>query len=101
MRVFDRCDGELGECTGERRWRSAKVKASSATRTAASAMAEGIKCDAIADLEICDARADFDDFAGGFVTENHREPRDHPLRAEFPIDDMQIGAAYAARADAN
>jgi len=64
-------------------------------------MAERIERDAIADFEIGDARADLDDFACGFVTENHRESRDHPLGAEFPIDDMQIGAAYAARADAN
>jgi hypothetical protein len=64
-------------------------------------MAERIERDAIADFEIRDSCADFNDFARGFMTENHREPRDHPLRAEFPIDDMQIGAAYAARADAN
>ena len=64
-------------------------------------MAEGIERDSIADLEIGDARADLDDFAGGFVSENHRQARDHPLGAEFPIDDVQVGAAYAARADAN
>jgi hypothetical protein len=64
-------------------------------------MAERIERDAIADFEICNACADLDDFAGGFVAENQRESRDHPLSAEFPIDDMQIGAAYAARADAN
>ena len=64
-------------------------------------MAERIERDAIADLEIGDACADLDDFAGGFVAENHRESRDHPFSAEFPIDDVQIGAAYAACADAN
>jgi hypothetical protein len=63
-------------------------------------MAERIERDAIANFEICDARADLDDFACGFVAENHGEPRDHPLGAEFPIDYMQIGAAYAARPDA-
>ena len=64
-------------------------------------MAERIERDAITDFEICDARADLDDFACGFVAENDGQPRDHPLGAKFPIDDMQIGAAYAARADAN
>ena len=64
-------------------------------------MAERIERDAIADFEIRDACADFDDFAGRFVAENHRESRDHPLSTEFPIDDMQIGPAYAARANAN
>ncbi len=64
-------------------------------------MAERIERDPIADLEIRDACADLDDFACGFVAENHGKLRDHPLGAEFPIDDMQIGAAYAARADAN
>ena len=64
-------------------------------------MAERIERDSIADFEIRDARADLDDFAGGLVSENHREARDHALGAEFPIDDVQVGAAYAARADAN
>ena len=64
-------------------------------------MAEGIERDSIADFEICDARADLDDFAGRFVTENDSEARDHPLGAEFPIYYVQVGAAYAARADAN
>ena len=77
------------------------MKAAGATRTASSAMAERIERDAIADLEIGDACADLDDFACGFVAENHGESRDHPLGAELPIDDMQVGAAYAARTDAN
>jgi hypothetical protein len=77
------------------------MQAAGAARTALPTMPEGIERDSIADLEICDARANLDDFAGGFVSENHREPRDHALGAEFPIDDMQVGAAYAARADAN
>ena len=101
MRVSDRCDSKFGERARECRWRRAKVEASSATRTASSAMAERIERDAIADLEIRDACSDLDNFTCGFVAENHGEPRDHPLGAEFPINDMQIGAAYAARADAN
>ena len=64
-------------------------------------MTERIERDAIADFEIRDARADLDDFACGLVSENYREARDHALGAEFPIDDVQVGAAYAARADAN
>jgi hypothetical protein len=64
-------------------------------------MAERIERDAIADFEIRDACSYLDDFACGFVAENHRESRDHPLSTEFPIDDMQVGAAYAACADAN
>ena len=64
-------------------------------------MAEWIERDAIPDLEVGNSGADLDDFACGFVAENHGESRDHSLSAEFPIDDMQIGAAYAAGADAN
>jgi hypothetical protein len=64
-------------------------------------MAERIERDSIADFEIGDARTDLDHFAGGLVSENHWEARDHPLGAEFPIDDVQVGAAYAARPDAN
>ena len=101
MRVSDRCDGELGERARESRWRRTKVKASGAARTALSAMAEWIERDAIPDLEVGNSGADLDDFACGFVAENHGESRDHPFSAEFPIDDVQIGAAYAACADAN
>ena len=101
MRIVDRRDGELGERARERGWRRAKMKAAGAARTASSAMAERIERDAIADFEIRDACADLDDFARRFMTENDRDARDHPLRAEFPIDDVQIGAAYSARADAN
>ncbi len=64
-------------------------------------MAKGIECDSIADFEICHVRADLDDFAGRFVPENNGEARHHPFGAEFPIDDVQVGAAHAARADAN
>ena len=77
------------------------MEAAGAARTASPAMAERIERDSIADFEIGDARADLDDFAGGFVAENHGQARDHALGAEFPIDDVQVGAAYAARADAN
>src|SRR3984957_5942883 len=82
--VSDRCYGEFGERARERRWRRAKVETSSATGTASSAMAERIERDAIADLEICDARADLDDFTCRFVAENHGEPRDHSLCARAP-----------------
>jgi len=64
-------------------------------------MAERIERDAIAYFESCNACADLNDFSCRFVAENHRESRDHPLSTEFPIDDMQVGAAYAACADAN
>jgi hypothetical protein len=64
-------------------------------------MTEGIERYAVADLEVGNARADLDDFACGFVSENDGESRDHTFRAEFPIDDVQVGAAYAARSDAN
>ena len=77
------------------------MEAARAARTASPAMAERIERDAIADFEIGDVRADLDDFACGFVAENDGEPRDHPVGAEFPINDVQVGAAYAARADAN
>jgi hypothetical protein len=43
------------------------MEAAGAARTASPAMAEGIERDSIADFEICDVRADLDDFAGGFV----------------------------------
>ena len=72
-----------------------------AARTALPTMPEGIERDSIADFEIGDASADLDDFARGFMPENHWEPRHHALGAEFPIDDVQVGAAYAARADAD
>ena len=99
--VSDRGDGELGERARERGRRCAQMEAAGAARTALPAMAERIERDSIADFEIGDARADLDHFAGGFVSENYREARDHALGAEFPIDDVQVGAAYAARADAN
>ena len=77
------------------------MKAAGAARTASSTMSEGIERDAVADFEISDSRPDLDDFACGFVAEHDREPRDHPLGAEFPIDDMQVGAADAACGDPN
>ena len=101
VRVSDRRDGELGKSARERGGRCAQMEAAGAARTAIPAVAEGIECDSIADFEIGDSRADLDDFARGLVSENYREARDHALGAEFPIDDVQIGAAYAARADAN
>jgi hypothetical protein len=64
-------------------------------------MPEGIERDAIAHLEVADSLTDLDDFACGFVPENERKPRDHPLGAKFPIDDVQVGAAHSARADPN
>jgi len=64
-------------------------------------MAKGIERDAIADFEIRDVRADFDYFARRFVPKNHRQARDHPLGAEFPIHDVQVAAANSARPDAN
>ena len=51
-------------------------------------MAERIERDVIADLEIRDARADFDDFAGGFMTENGGQPRDHRARRRVPNRQM-------------
>ena len=77
------------------------MEAAGAARTASPAMTKGIERDAIADFELGDVCAHLDHFAGGFVAENDGEARDHPLGAEFPIDDVQVGAAYAARADAN
>src|SRR5260370_1146485 len=77
------------------------METASAAPTASPALSEGIERDAIAAFEIGDARADLDHFAGRFVAKNDREPRDHLLCAEFPINDMQVGAAYPARADAN
>src|SRR5712664_874933 len=77
------------------------MKAAGAARTASPTMPERIERDAVADLEVADPCADFDDFARRFVAEHDREPRDHALGAEFPIDDMQVGAAYAACGDAN
>jgi hypothetical protein len=77
------------------------MEAAGAARTASPAVAEGIERDSIADFETCYVSADLDDFAGGFVAENDGEARDHPLCTEFPIDDVQVGAAYAARADAD
>ncbi len=77
------------------------MKAAGAARTASPTMPERIERDAVANLEVADAFTDLDDFACGFVAEHDREPRDHALGAEFPIDDMQVGAADAARADPN
>jgi hypothetical protein len=77
------------------------MEAARAAWTASPAMPKRIERDSIAYFEIGDACADLDDFACGFVTENDREARNHSIGAEFPIDDMQVGAAYAARADAN
>jgi hypothetical protein len=64
-------------------------------------MPERIKRNSVADFEIADPFADLDDFARGFVTQHDRKSRDHPLGAELPIDDMQVRAANAARADPN
>jgi len=77
------------------------MKAAGAARPASPAMPERIERDAVADLEVAHPFADLDDFAGGLVAEYDREARDHPLGTEFPIDDMQVGAADAARADPN
>src|SRR5258708_39608990 len=35
------------------------------------------------------------------MAENDREPRDHALGAELPIDDVQVGAAHSTCADSN
>ncbi len=64
-------------------------------------MAERIERDVIANFEIGDARADLDDFAGRLVAEDDGQARDHALGAELPVEDVQVGAADAARADAN
>jgi len=101
MRVANWRDRVFGEGAGERRWHRAKMKTSSAARAASPAVSEWIERDAIADFETGDVRADLDDFTRGFVTQNNRESRDHPLSAEFPIDDMQVGSADSARPDAN
>ena len=77
------------------------MEAAGAARTASPAMPEWIERDVIADFEVRDVRADFDDFARRFVAENDGQARDHPIGAEFPIDDVQVGAANAARADAD
>jgi len=77
------------------------MKAAGAARAASPTMTERIERDAVADLEVADPFADFNDFACGFVAEHDRESRDHPLGAELPIDYMQVGAAHTARADPN
>lgn len=77
------------------------MEAAGAARTASPAMAERIERDAIAHFEIRDARADLDDLAGGFVAENDGQSRDHPLSAELPVHDVQVGPANTACADAN
>ena len=64
-------------------------------------MTEGIECDAVANFEAVDSDAKFDDLAGGLVAEDERDARDHPVGTEFPIDDVQIGTAHAAGADAD
>src|ERR1700730_17153377 len=77
------------------------MKAAGAARTASPTMPERIERDAVANLEVADSFADLDDLAGGFVAEQGWESRNHALGAEFPIDDMQVGAADAACADPN
>jgi len=77
------------------------MKAAGAARTASATMPERIERDAVADLEVADSLTDLDDFASGLVPEHDRQSRDHALGAEFPIDDMQVGAADTARADSN
>ena len=77
------------------------MEAAGAARTASPAMAERIERDAITDLKAIHPNAEFDNFAGGLVPEDERDARDHPVRTEFPIDDMQIGTANAASADAD
>src|SRR5882757_5316451 len=75
------------------------MKSARAARTASPAMSERIECDAIANFEAAHADSEFDDFARGFMSQHERDAPDHPIRAEFPIDDVQVGAAYAASAD--
>ena len=62
-------------------------------------MPEWIERDMIAGLERRHARADFDHLAGGFVTDDGRESRDHPIGAQFPFIDVEVGAADAACGD--
>jgi hypothetical protein len=101
VRVADWRDSEFGECARERGGRGAKMEAAGAARTASSAMTEWIERDSIADFEVGDLRADFDDFARRFVAQDDGQARDHALGPEFPIDDVQVGAANAARANAD
>jgi hypothetical protein len=51
-------------------------------------MPERIERDAIANLEVADSFSDLDHFASRLMTENDRQPRNHPLGAQFPIDDV-------------
>src|SRR5262245_22212796 len=75
------------------------MKASRAARTAPSAVSERIEGDAGADLEPRHAGSDLDHFARRLVAEHERKAPDHAVRAELPFDQMQIGAALAARPD--
>ena len=77
------------------------MEAPGTARTASPAMTEWIERDPIADFEVGDVRADFDDFARRFVAQDDGQACDHAFGAEFPIDDVQVGSANAARADAN
>src|SRR5271155_2840908 len=69
VRVADWRDREFGECARERGGRGAKMEAAGAARTASPAMAEWIERDSIANFEVGDARAGFEDFARRLVAQ--------------------------------
>jgi hypothetical protein len=81
VRILDRRDGELRERAGKSCRRGAQMEASAAARTASPTMPERIERDAIANLEVADSFSDLDHFASRLMTENDRQPRNHPLGA--------------------
>src|SRR5260370_22259770 len=101
VRILNGRDGELCERAGKSCWRCAQMETAGAARTASPTMPERIERDAIANFEIADSFTDLDNFAGRFMAENDWQTRNHALGAKLPIDDVQVGAAYSARADSN
>src|SRR5262249_38270276 len=91
----------LRERARESRRGRAEMKSPGAAGAASSAVAEGVKRDAITGLEADDTGADLDHLAGRLMSEDERQPRDHPPRAELPQVEMQIGAAHSTGGDAH
>src|SRR6185312_12520840 len=71
------------------------LMAGDAIGTMAAGLTEPGNAYTLADLEIADACAQFDDFADNLVAGHHRIP----VRSEFAVNDVKVGAADATSQD--
>ncbi len=98
-RIGDRRNAEFGERAAQARGRVAIVVAARRALGTATALAERIERDPVADFEAVNPRSHLDHFAGGFVAKNGGELTHRAFGAQFPFINMQVGAADPARGD--